>query len=94
MSQLFARIELRGTPGEDVYEELHEYMKSRNWSQQITGSKNTVDLPHATYQGKFTADEPNCSAVAKDLKEYIRANIWAKAIVLVIRSATWAQSSS
>ena len=30
MAQLFARIELRGTPREGVYERLHAHMESLN----------------------------------------------------------------
>lgn len=44
-------------------------------------------------QGTFTNGEPNLAAIAKGLKEHIEANIWTKAIVLVIRSAGWAQSA-
>jgi len=36
MSQLFARVELRGTPGEGIYERLHTHMASLNWSRQIS----------------------------------------------------------
>jgi hypothetical protein len=93
MSQLFARIELRGTPSEQTYEKLHAYMKSQNWLQDITGSA-TISLPHGTYQAKFASDEPDTLAIAKALRTYIEANIWTKAIVLVIRSAHWAQTAS
>ena len=53
MAQLFARIELRGTPGEPVYERLHAHMESLNWYRMIdgvteAGDQITMTLPHAT----------------------------------------------
>jgi hypothetical protein len=68
MSQLFARIELRGTPGEDSYNQLHTYMRSQNWLQTVTGATATTNLPHATYQAIFTQDAPNLAAIASALK--------------------------
>jgi hypothetical protein len=94
MSQLFVRIELRGTPSEETYTKLHAYMRSKNWSQEITGESATVMLPHATYQATFGEDQPNTLRIAKALRTYIESNIWTKAIVLVIRSADWARSGS
>jgi hypothetical protein len=93
MSQVFVRVELRGTPGEDVYARLHADMKSKNWDQTITGAARTSNLPHAMYQGTFKNDVPDLAAIAKGLREHIEATIWRKAIVLVIRSAGWAQSA-
>jgi hypothetical protein len=93
MAQVFVRIELRGTPGKDIYSQLHTYMISKNWRQTITGSR-TNNLPHATYQGTFTNDEPDLQSIARRLREHIQSTIWKKAIVLVIRSAAWAQSES
>ena len=93
MSLLFARIELRGTPGEDSYNQLHAYMRSRGWLQTITGATATVNLPHATYQATFTQDSPNLAAIANALKAHIEANIWTRALVLVIRSVEWAQTA-
>jgi hypothetical protein len=43
MAQLFARIELRGTPGEPVHERLHAYMASLNWYQTIDGFTEAGD---------------------------------------------------
>ncbi len=91
MSQLFARIELRGTPGEDVYNKLHAYMEAKNWFRTITGSK-TVALPHATYQATF-GDAPELLKIAKALKAEIESTIWTRALVLVVKTVDWAISA-
>jgi hypothetical protein len=94
MPQLFARIELRGRPGDEVYNSLHAYMRSQNWSQQITGSAgNTVDLPHATYQGTSNSDQPDIVGIANTLKAAIEPSIWRHVLVLVINAEGWAQSA-
>ena len=93
MSQVFVRIELRGTPSQDIYRQLHNYMISKNWRQTITGSRMN-NLPHAIYQGTFANDEPDLRSIARKLREHIESTIWRNAIVLVIRSAAWAQSES
>jgi hypothetical protein len=93
MSQLFVRVELRGTPGEDVYARLHADMKAKNWRQTITYVGRASNLPHAMYQGTYTSDEPDLAAITKALREHIEARIWKKVIDLAIRSAGWAQSA-
>jgi hypothetical protein len=93
MAQLFARVELRGSPGEDTYTTLHAYMRSQNWHQTITGSTATSNLPHAVYQGNSANDQPDLLSIATGIKAYIEANIWTRALVLVIRSADWAISA-
>jgi hypothetical protein len=93
MSLLFARIELRGTPGDEIYSRLHAFMESRNWLRTITGTTATVQLPHGTYQAVFSIDAPDTMAIAQSLKRDIEANIWSRALVLVIRSAHWAQTA-
>jgi hypothetical protein len=92
MSLLFARVELRGAPGDDVYQKLHEHMATINWYKEITGDV-TVPLPHATYRATFTADTPNIMQIASGIKSTIEPKIWNKALVLVIRSADWAQTA-
>jgi hypothetical protein len=89
MAQLFARVELRGTPGEETYQKLHQYMFSKNWFQQING----YDLPHATYQANSVAAEPNLMAMANELKTEIERRIWTKALILMVRSADWAKTA-
>jgi hypothetical protein len=89
MSQLFARVDLRGTPREDVYNRLNEYMVSKSWYTVIDG----VSLPHATYQAAYRADVPNLIAIAANLRASIENTIWTGAHVLVIRVADWAQSA-
>jgi hypothetical protein len=88
MSQLFARIELRGTPNEDVYNKLHAYMEAKNWFRTITGTK-TVALPHATYQAT-SGEAPELLKIANALKAEIESQIWTKALVLVVQTVNWA----
>lgn len=88
MSQLFARVELRGTSGADVYDKLHAYMASKCWYQTITGTQ-TVALPHATYQGTYESEAPDVLAIAMALKSDIEATIWPKALVLVMQTVNW-----
>jgi len=92
MSQLFARVELRGTPGETIYEKLHAHMESLYWYQTI-GSPQTVSLPHATYQATFPSDTPDVMAIANELKSVIESKIWVGALVLVIQSVNWAKTA-
>ena len=97
MAQLFARVELRGTPGEPAYEMLHTYMASLNWYQTIDGFREagdqvTLALPHAMYQGHSASDSADVRRMAADLRSHIESTIWTPAIVLVIRSANWGQA--
>jgi hypothetical protein len=97
MAQLFARVELRGTPDESVYERLHAHMGSLNWLRTIdgfteTGDQITKTLPHATYQANSVSDNPLPLAIAQELRSGIESQIWTAVIVLVIRSANWGQA--
>ena len=91
MSQLFARVELRGKPTEEVYQQLHDYMESLNWFRTITGTLIT-GLPHATYQATFSDPPPDLAKMASDFRSTIESKIWTKAIVLIIQANHWAQS--
>ena len=88
-SQLFARVELRGTPGEDIYNRLHAYMAGKNWYQSI----NQAELPHATYQATFSLDAPNLMEIGNTLKADIERTIWTKALILVIRAGDWGKTA-
>ena len=91
MVQLFARVELRGNPNADIYQRLHEYMRSRYWFNTITGSA-TSTLPHGTYQAQYTV-AVDLAGVAMDLKNGIESTVWTKALILVIQSANWAETA-
>jgi hypothetical protein len=97
MAQLFARIELRGDPGFEIYRQLHGYMKSNHWYQFIEGRDSglvrRVDLPHAVYQA-VNSGTPNFLSMAQEIRTYIQANIWADVIVLVIEANNWALDPS
>jgi hypothetical protein len=94
MTVLFARIELRGDPGQDVYEKLHDFMESFNWYRDISGvvddsRTRLASLPHATYRADFTAENPNVFEIATTIRSQIEGRIWNRAAVLVIQAASW-----
>jgi hypothetical protein len=90
MAQLFARVELRGTPGEAVYEKLHAHLEKLYWYRWIKGGAQ-VGLPHAMYQATVDGT-PDVVGIAANLKASIQANVWANALILVVQSSNWAQS--
>lgn len=99
MTQLFARIELRGSPSQEIYQKLHQYMANLNWLTTISGTAGvaaqsmTVALPHATYQAIYNSPPTNLLDVANKLKSGIEANVWTKALILVIESLNWAETT-
>ena len=60
-------------------------MASKCWYQTITGAQ-TVDSPHATYQGTYESEAPDVRAIAMALKSDIEATIWSKTLVLVMQT--------
>ena len=92
MALLFARVELRGTPGEEVYQQLHAHMESQHWHKTITG-KREVSLPHATYQGTTNTDALDIAELATNLKSGIESQVWTKALVLIVQATNWAQTA-
>lgn len=91
MVTLFARVELRGTPTEAIYEKLHAHMRSLNWYQNLPDNPKRL-MPHAMYQASYTA-EPDVMSIANFLKSQIETNVWTKALVLVIKQSFWAQTT-
>jgi hypothetical protein len=90
MPQLFVKVELMGTPGEGDYKKLREYMRSKNWCSAISGA----NLPHATYQTALPPGMYDLMEMARSFKVEIEKTTQVKALVLVIRSADWAQSAA
>jgi hypothetical protein len=86
-AQLFIRVELRGDPSMQDYENLHTFMENKKWYRTITGTAGVSMLPHAMYQGN---SENDVSSIASALKTGIEANVWTRAIVLIISAQTWA----
>jgi hypothetical protein len=91
MPTVFARVELRGDPTWENYNQLHALMKGKHWYQHLPGYPDKP-MPHAMYQANF-ANEPDLLAVADALRKDIELNVWTKAIVLLIKEAHWAQST-
>ena len=86
MAHLFIRVELRGTPSRQDYDNLHAYMDNNNWRRKIQGTAGESILPHAMYHGNSDKD---ISTVTSALRNGIQANIWTQAVVLIISAQTW-----
>lgn len=89
MAHLFIRVELRGSPGWEDYEKLHAFMETKNWFRTIQGTAGRSDLPHAMYQGNSDKD---ISEITSALRNGIEANVWTKAVVLVVSAQNWSMS--
>jgi hypothetical protein len=87
LAHLFIRVELRGTPSWQDYENLHAYMEKNNWYRKIGGTAGESSLPHAMYQGNSDKD---ISTLTSALRKGIQANVWTQAVVLIISAETWA----
>jgi len=86
MAHLFIRVELRGSPGWQDYENLHAYMEKNNWYRKIQGTSGASSLPHAMYHGD---SENDILAITSALRKGVQSNVWSQAIVLVISAQTW-----
>jgi hypothetical protein len=89
MAQLFIRVELRGNPSWQDYDNLHVYMGKNNWHRKIQGSAGESTLPHAMYQGHSDKD---ISALTSALRKGIEANVWTQAVVLVMSTVVWSMA--
>jgi hypothetical protein len=85
----FIRVELRGDPSKQDYDNLHSYMEKNNWYRKITGSAGASTLPHAMYQGN---SETEVGTIASALRTGIQTNVWTQAIVLVMSTHSWAMN--
>jgi hypothetical protein len=92
----FIRVELRGTPTSETYDNLHELMTGKGWSQSIAGTTSegkavTVELPHAVYTGH---SNEAALPLANALKKSISTEVWKNVIVLGIEGTNWGQSQN
>jgi len=88
MAHLFIRVELRGSPSWQDYENLHAYMENKNWHRTIQGTAGQSSLPHAMYHGHSAG----ISEITSALRNGIEANVWSQAIVLVMSTPNWSMS--
>jgi len=86
MAHLFVRVELRGNPSGQDYENLHAYMEKNNWYRKIQGTAGESLLPHAMYQGNSDKVLPATTAA---LRKGIETNVCTNAIVLIISANNW-----
>jgi hypothetical protein len=89
LAHLFIRIELRGSPSGQDYDNLHAYMEKNNWHRKITGSAGESTLPHAMYHGDC---DKELSAIASALRTGIQTNVWKQAVILVMSAENWAMN--
>lgn len=68
-------------------------MQTLNWYAWIQGGSITTKLPHATYQATRPVSPPDLLVFALDLKKNIEANVWTRALVLVVESINWAETA-
>jgi len=86
MAHLFIRVELRGSPSWQNYENLHAFMEKNNWYRKIRGTAGESSLPHTMYHGN---SESNISEITSALRKGILASVWTEAIVLIVSAQTW-----
>jgi hypothetical protein len=92
MADFAIRVELRGDPSAETYEELHALMSAKGFERTVTGfdlkgNAGAFDLPHALYYGSST---DSCSAVAESVAKDVRAQIQKNIIVFAVQAETWA----
>lgn len=95
MAYYTIRIELIGSPPQNVYEDLHARMERGGFFLTVTGTNPegesiTAPLPHATYYGSVEAD---VSAVRDWARDHAK-EAWGKSIVFVAATSTWARGQS
>jgi uncharacterized protein involved in propanediol utilization len=89
------RVELRGNPSFQQYQNLHALLAKMGFGQtikglNIQGQTASFNLPHAVYFGSSTAD---ISAVRNNVVTAIKSQIQQDIIVFVVQSGTWAIGS-
>jgi hypothetical protein len=89
------RIQLHGTPGEPVYEDLHARMQAGGFFRNVRGvtpegKQADFPLPHGTY---FGASEANIERVRDWARDHAKA-AWGKNVVFVSQTETWAWGGS
>jgi hypothetical protein len=92
MADFAIRVELRGDPSAETYEELHVLMAEKGFKQTVSGvdlkgNEGKFNLPHAMYYGSSTA---SCSMVAESVAKAVKAQIQENFIVFAVQSETWA----
>jgi uncharacterized protein involved in propanediol utilization len=92
MANFAIRVELRGDPSADKYDELHTLMGKKGFKQTIAGvdlqgNSKTFNLPHAVYYGSST---DSCAAVADSVAKAIRSQIQTNIIVFTVQAEAWA----
>ena len=80
MSYFIVRVELYGTPSEDVYNRLHNAMEQKGFSRTFTEGNQKLQFPHAVYC-LFQSNLPTTQVV--ELAKQAAATAWKDFAVLV-----------
>jgi hypothetical protein len=89
MAHLFIRVELRGNPSWQDYDNLHTFMEKNRWYRKIQGTAGESALPHAMYHGNSDND---ISTITNALRKGIETSVWNPVIVLIISAETWSMA--
>ena len=95
MSYFTLRIELVGSPSQEVYKDLHARMQVGGFYQTVTGTNAsgqsvTASMPHATYYGSVNAT----AAAVRDWAQAHAKEAWGKSIIFVAETSTWARGEN
>jgi hypothetical protein len=83
MATFITRVELYGSPSEDVYTRLHRAMSTAGFTRTFTDSSKKYEFPHAMY-GMFNSTEPTTRVL--ELARQATAPIWRDFGVLVTKT--------
>lgn len=86
------RVELRGAPTAQQYQNLHVLMRNMGFLLTVRGaaadgSMSDFNLPHGIYFGASMLD---CATVRTTVTNAIKAQIQPEVMVFVVESVTWA----
>jgi len=90
MARVIIRIELKGSPGGDVYQSLHGVMEAKGWLRTIIGTAGVTPLPSAMYQGNYNG---TVNDLASSTHDHTVPTVWlGGSAVLVMEISNWAQN--
>lgn len=83
MANFITRVELYGTPAENVYTTLHAAMIKNGFSRSFTEGGKSYDLPHAMY---CLFKSSNTTTAVLELAKKAAATAWKDFSVLVTQT--------
>jgi hypothetical protein len=89
MADFTVRVELVGSPGVEVYQNLHAKMQTLGFLTTVNNAGTTYKLPHATYYGSSILTGVELSSKVADL---VATQVWTKPLVFVSETTNWGLS--